>query len=221
MLLANMGHLDLDEKEIEAIAQRTEGWVTGIILTAQTSLTDSVRDILHIVGSNEGVFDYLAEEILSQQTHEVQEFLLATSLFQQMTPSLCNALLDIDQSSQILRYLVEENLFTVSLDAGSKWYEYHQLFREFLRTRLEREDPELFRALCLKQAQLVSTQGDWRRPFPVISPYKPMNKLPKPWKSSFKKGSSLAIMPNWTSGSINLPISFSTSILDFCSFVHV
>ncbi len=168
MLLANMGHLDLDEKEIEAIAQRTEGWVTGIILTAQTSLTDSVRDILHIVGSNEGVFDYLAEEILSQQTHEVQEFLLATSLFQQMTPSLCNALLDIDQSSQILRYLVEENLFTVSLDAGSKWYEYHQLFREFLRTRLEREDPELFRALCLKQAQLVSTQGDWAQ---AISSY--------------------------------------------------
>jgi len=43
-LFANMGQLDLSEEEIETIAQRTEGWVTGIILTAQTSLSSTVRD---------------------------------------------------------------------------------------------------------------------------------------------------------------------------------
>ncbi|MCD6520541.1 MAG: tetratricopeptide repeat protein, partial [Anaerolineae bacterium] len=82
--------------------------------------------------------------------------------FNEMSPPLCDALLEINNSSQILRQLVDGNLFTFPLDAEGSWYQYHQLFREFLLAKFQRDEPERYRQLCLRQAEIMIHQGQWQ-----------------------------------------------------------
>ena len=42
----------------------------------------------------------------------------------------------------MLEELERENLFLTSLDEKQRWYQYHFLFREFLQSRLRRENGE-------------------------------------------------------------------------------
>ena len=162
-LLHNLGRLDLTPAQVQVLAKRSEGWITGILLAAQANWTGTIQDILQISGATGAVFDYMAEEILARQPPDVQRFLLGSALFGEMTPPLCDALLDMDSSAQILRDLSAQNLFTYPLDAEGTWYQYHQLFREFLVAKSERDDPEGHRRLRLKQAEIMAHHGHWDR----------------------------------------------------------
>ncbi len=87
--------------------------------------------------------DFLAEEVLERQPNHVREFLLETSILNNLTGSLCNALTSREGGQDMLERLDRENLFVVALDDERRWYRYHHLFAEFLRGRLSDEDPEL------------------------------------------------------------------------------
>lgn len=167
-LLRSLGRLDLSEAQITTLAERSEGWITGILLAAQTNWTGATHDILQITGATGGVFDFMAEEILGRQPPELQRFLKGSALFNEMTPPLCDALLEITNSADLLRRLSEESLFTFPLDAEGTWYQYHQLFREFLVTKLEQDDPDAYRRLCLRQAELLAHRGNLQ---PAIDGY--------------------------------------------------
>lgn len=158
-LLGSLGRTDLTPAQIQTLAERTEGWITGVLLAAQTNWSGATRDILQITGATGGVFDYMAEEILARQSPEKQRFLLGSALFHEMSPQLCDALLNITNSAELLRELAQENLFTFPMDAEGVWYQYHQLFREFLVAKLQRDNAQEYRQLCLKQAGILADLG--------------------------------------------------------------
>ena len=162
-LLRSMGDAGLTQEQTRILAERTEGWITGVLLAAQAAWGGAAPDILRITGATGGVFAYMAEEILERQPSSWQRFLLGSALLTEMTPPLCDALLEIDNSAQILLELSERNLFTFPLDAEGNWYQYHQLFREFLLASLERSDPSGCRELRLRHAQLMANRGNWSR----------------------------------------------------------
>ncbi|MFN2234198.1 MAG: LuxR C-terminal-related transcriptional regulator [Anaerolineales bacterium] len=152
--------LHLDAGSVALLAERTEGWIAGLQMAAL-----SMRDREDIVGFIEGfsgtnryILDYLIEEVLASQTLEIQRFLLYTSILGRMTASLCDALLTNDegayiksdnqasrlesllagQSFSILEYLERANLFLMPLDDERRWYRYHHLFADLLRSRLNK-----------------------------------------------------------------------------------
>ncbi|MBC7236484.1 MAG: tetratricopeptide repeat protein [Chloroflexi bacterium] len=159
-LLAQMGFEGLSPSAIRRLAERCEGWVTGIILAAQSERI-AAQDLLQLSGASGGVFDYMAQEVLDRQRDEVRRFVLRTALCRELSPPLCDSLLKINNSAQILRELVEQNLFTVSLDSEGEWYQYHQLFREFLLAKLEQDEPEECQHLRIKLATLMAHRGRW------------------------------------------------------------
>ena len=59
-----------------------------------------------------------------------------------MSALLCDALTGRDDGQEMLERLERENLFVVALDDERHWYRYHHLFADFLRSRLQREQPE-------------------------------------------------------------------------------
>jgi LuxR family maltose regulon positive regulatory protein len=73
--------------------------------------------------------------------------LLAESIFEQLSDSLCDTVLEQHGSRQMLRWLEQANVFVVSLDSKRQWYRYHALFAEALRKRLEQTQPDLMFAL--------------------------------------------------------------------------
>jgi LuxR family maltose regulon positive regulatory protein len=153
--LNDMMGLGLSPEDIAALEERTEGWIVGLqmaSLAMQARLsTRGRRDLSGFIkafsGSHRFILDYLVEEVLDQQPRDVQQFLLKTSILGRMTAPLCDAVVGTDASRTILAQLDHSNLFVVPLDDERRWYRYHQLFADLLRSRLEQTQPEGIPAL--------------------------------------------------------------------------
>ena len=65
-------------------------------------------------------------------------FLLQTSILGRLTGPLCDAVTGQEGGTAMLEALDRGNLFLVPLDDRRRWYRYHQLFADVLRTRLLR-----------------------------------------------------------------------------------
>ena len=130
--------LALEPDNIVALVRRTEGWAAGLQLAALTmqGREDTSRFVHDLRGDNRFIVDYLAEEVLEQQSPDLQDFMLKTSILGRMNASLCDALLQSKGSQRILRQLEEANLFLLPLDDERNWYRYHRLFADLLRSRL-------------------------------------------------------------------------------------
>ncbi len=142
--------LVLSEGNIAALAARTEGWIVGLQMAAIALRgLDAERvtgSIVALTGSQRYILDYLVDEVLSQQPESVRSFLLRTSVLDRMTGSLCDAITDQSNGQQMLRHLESANLFVVPLDDERRWYRYHYLFADILRTELNADDQAVLHA---------------------------------------------------------------------------
>jgi LuxR family transcriptional regulator, maltose regulon positive regulatory protein len=137
--------LHLDPALVAALEARTEGWAAGLQLAALSARThagaaDGSGDVAGFVeafsGSHRFVLDYLVEEVLDRQPDEVCAFLLDTSVLDQLTAGLCDALTGRSDGQLMLETLERENLFVVALDDERRWFRYHHLFADALHARL-------------------------------------------------------------------------------------
>ena len=88
-----MSGLSLSAGDIEALGQRTEGWVAALQLAALSlqGREDPSAFISRFAGNDKYVVDYLVDEVLAQQDSDVREFLLCTSVLDRLSGSLCDA----------------------------------------------------------------------------------------------------------------------------------
>ena len=155
-------NLNLAVEEITALEARTEGWIAGLQLAAisMQGHQDSASFIESFTGSHHFVLDYLIEEVLQQQSENIQTFLLRTSILDRLCGPLCDAVLGSPSASgqEILEYLERANLFIVPLDNERCWYRYHHLFGDLLRQRLGK--PKEFAEFNLRASQWYEENGD-------------------------------------------------------------
>lgn len=149
--------LNVSNKQVEAIQERTEGWIAGLQLAALSmrDAEDISTFIESLKGSQRYILDYLVEEVLERQPKPLQSFLFRTSILERMCGSLCEAVVGEDSSvdgTETLEQLEHRNLFVVPLDNERNWYRYHHLFGELLRHHLHRKEllqvPEYHRRAC-------------------------------------------------------------------------
>jgi LuxR family maltose regulon positive regulatory protein len=179
--LNNLMGLDLSADDVEAIEARTEGWIAGLQLAALTlqDRADKRNRIAVFSGSHRHLVDYLAQEVMSRQSREVQAFLLRTSILERFNASLCDAVRgleptalgqtatpralestrDATQSRAILDQLEASNLFLIALDGERQWYRYHHLFADFLKQRLRESRPEIIPQLFIRASQWYESRG--------------------------------------------------------------
>ena len=108
------------------------------------------------------IADYLASNVLTQQSQELTEFLLKTSILSRFNADICNLLTGRDDSQSILEQLENDGLFTLPLDKEGHWYRYHHLFHDFLIGRLRRKYPYEVLNLYSKAASWFRTQRLYR-----------------------------------------------------------
>ncbi len=141
--LAATTGLSLGAEDLAALGHRTEGWVASLQL-ASISLRnrdDPSGFIAGFAGDDRYVVDYLVEEVLAKEPEEVREFLLHTSVLDQLSGPLCDAVTGGTSGTQMLESLERRNLFVVPLDDRRRWYRYHHLFADVLQARLLQQDP--------------------------------------------------------------------------------
>ncbi len=131
--------LNLSEENVLALETRTEGWIAGLqmaVLSMQ-GRKDIPGFIKAFTGSNRYILDYLIEEVFQRQPADVQDFLLKTSILEQLTAPLCDFVTERDDSRKILPVLERANLFIVPLDESRQWYRYQRLFADLLQHQLD------------------------------------------------------------------------------------
>ena len=153
--------LNLSAEDIRALEKRTEGWIVGLQLAALSLQGRSNKHefVSEFSGSHHYIIDYLMEEVLLRQSKELQSFLCRTAILERFNSALCNAILEVDNSRQILQVLEETNLFLTPLDSQRNWYRYHHLFSDFLRQCLKEEDPELISGLHFRASEWYEQIG--------------------------------------------------------------
>lgn len=141
--------LTLNRTELTTLMEKTEGWITGLQLAALSlhNQQNTTQFISTFKGSQHFILSYILDDVLERQPEHVQRFLLATSVLERFTASLCDSLTGEQNGETMLEYLTQKNLFLSPLDNEGLWYRYHHLLAEALNSRLRQLQPERFYSL--------------------------------------------------------------------------
>ncbi|HZU87470.1 MAG TPA: LuxR C-terminal-related transcriptional regulator, partial [Anaerolineaceae bacterium] len=144
--------------DMQVLIKRTEGWVAGLVLAASiVSRGDQRSHVLEIfTGAHVFLREFFMESVLHQQPEEVKNFLLRTSILEQLTGPLCNAVTGRVDGEQILARLWEDSSFMERIEESGR-YRYHEMFAEMLRAQLNEQFPAEITRLHRKAAKWYRT----------------------------------------------------------------
>jgi len=130
--------MGLKQNDFAILQKKTEGWIAGLQLTAlSVKGQGNISEYLErMAGDNRYIMDYLLEEVLQQQSQQERDFLLYTSILNRFNAPLCNFMLGIDNSQELIEDLERNNMFIIPLDNERNWFRYHHLFASLLKQRL-------------------------------------------------------------------------------------
>lgn len=152
---------------------KTEGWAAALWLAtlALERHPDPATFVARFSGSERGVADYLAEDVLGRQPPELRHFMLRTSILRRLDLPLCQALMagtTHAECAAILAKLEADSIFLsvlVTAPGEPPAWRYHPLFADFLQAQAARDFPDELPRLHLAAAGWYETQG---RPVPAI-----------------------------------------------------
>ena len=156
----------LSANAVNLIAHKTEGWIACLrlmVLSIQAGNDPESVTRFFQIGSEPYISAYLLDQIYSTLPGDIQLFLEKTSLLNRLNAGLCDAL-DLEcctESQEILDSLIDSNLFLIPLDQNGNWYRYHNLIKDDLQTRLNRNtSTEEIASLHIKAAEWLARTGN-------------------------------------------------------------
>jgi LuxR family maltose regulon positive regulatory protein len=132
-LLAQAG-VRLSDAQLAELLERTGGWPVGLYLASSAVAAE---------GRPAGAGGPAAPGLLARLSEPTVTFLTRTAVLDQLSGPLCDAVLEVSGSEQVLESLAGSNLLLVEVDRRNRRYRYHQLLRDLLLAELERREPEL------------------------------------------------------------------------------
>ncbi|GAB4486705.1 MAG: hypothetical protein Fur0016_16430 [Anaerolineales bacterium] len=158
-------------KEAELLAEETDGWITSISLTG-LSLHKGPKTPAARTGIE--LYDYFAREVLDKQTPAMREFLLVTSLFDEVDVEICKAVLDPllpglrGHWRALFGAVQKNNLFAIPMGRESGAFRYHHLFQDYLQAILQQESPEILREALRLLAIYYKNGQDWEKAHHIL-----------------------------------------------------
>ncbi len=175
-----------DREKIEHVYNSTNGWAAGIVLMLQQQQSHGDMELPESSGDFQGIFDYFSSEIFEKMQPEEQEFLLKTSLFPVISPAMAEKITGDKMVKPFLERLVNTDYFTIK--RANDIFTYHDLFREFLRSKtndvwiaetakhnqLSAAEILLDEGLSEDAAVLFLKAGQWDKAIEIILQYAPV-----------------------------------------------
>ncbi len=160
MVTDTMG-LDLSVDVIQRIHERCEGWVAGVRLLAASvaNAADPEAASLDIALEETNLAQYLVEEVLNDLSPSLREFVLDTSLLNDLDPATCDALAHRLDARRVLAHFARDGLFVSRLGGEEEAYRYHELFRDVLRMLMHHRHPERSLEIHRRAADIRYEQG--------------------------------------------------------------
>jgi ATP/maltotriose-dependent transcriptional regulator MalT/DNA-binding SARP family transcriptional activator len=142
----------LTDHEISTLHEQARGWITGLLLSQTISSGPLQGPWQNELGM---VHEYLASVVLNRLPDHIRRFMLDASILPIMSEEICNEVLGISNSSEILEELLKTGVFLFTASVPERMYEFHPLFRQFLVQTLEASDPERLQQVRRKAAQEI------------------------------------------------------------------
>jgi LuxR family maltose regulon positive regulatory protein len=157
--LLRLAGADVSAGRAGELLRRTEGWPAGLYLAALAMRSGTWPTEAEFRGDDRFVEDYLRSEVLQPLSRAEARFLVRTSILEQVSGPLCDAVVGGRRSARQLEELARRTMLVVPLDRRGEWYRYHRLLREHLRTELYRDEPELVPELHARAAAWYEANG--------------------------------------------------------------
>lgn len=148
----------LDDVDLDAACERTGGWAAALALLAgwMRGAASPPRLPRNFSGDHRAIADYLVSEVLDQLAPEQREFLLTTSVVDDITLPFAVFLTGRDDAGEILDQLEYRTSLVSSRPDDEGVYHYHPTLLNYLRAELRRRDFGGF-------ARSVSSATAWYR----------------------------------------------------------
>ena len=144
--------------DVQELLQRTAGWPVALRLSLSASPGVHPRRLAGVTQRH--LFDYLAAEVLDDMPADLRLFLLRCSVLPEMTAERCAKVSGMAQAERLLDELERRSLFVSVLQAEDLTLRLHDLVRDFLQDRLQREHAHELPALLRRAA---ATEDDLPR----------------------------------------------------------
>jgi len=120
---------------IRSLQSISDGWAAGFVLLLEKAGPVSGAPLKLPRQKPQEILDYFAGEILENLDEEMHSFLLKSAHLPRMTARMAAQLTGLRRAGQTLSYMNRHNYFTEVRPGPEPVYEYHSLFRDFLRSR--------------------------------------------------------------------------------------
>lgn len=127
---------DRPSEAVRALVVQAEGWPALIGLAALSASAALPEERV-----SDALFRYFAEEVFRREPQDVQRFMLLSSIPSAIDVRVSRDALGFSDPRVLLRQLTEQGTLQET-DSGD--LRFHPLLRDFLRRKLEMEEPDLF-----------------------------------------------------------------------------
>ncbi len=153
----------LDKRQIDRLGQRTDGWIAGIrlaLMAMDHASSHQIDTMIEKMSSEQWLQDYVVEEVIDHLSEPLRAFVLRTATLKFLAPDLCDTVLGIDRSVDLLDELIRRNVFIQRVSGDAHSYTYYPLFAEFVeQISLRRLPPDERQTLHQRAATWFKDHG--------------------------------------------------------------
>jgi LuxR family maltose regulon positive regulatory protein len=157
-----------DDQTLRLLYEKSDGWAAGLTLMLERLRRSGVSSNEVEAQSHEAVFNYFAAQILDTASAEERETLLKTSIFPSFTLDIACRISGNADAKNLLDQFCQRHLFTYRRGIVEPRYQYHDLFRDFLRRQLLAvSSEEAWRGLLRRAVELLLSSDQQDQAFPL------------------------------------------------------
>jgi LuxR family transcriptional regulator, maltose regulon positive regulatory protein len=144
---------------VAELYELTHGWAAGLVLMLEQA-DGAVPNGAAPFRTPDVLFEYFAAEVFDKTDPDTRAVLLQSVFLPSMTARMVTELTGERRAGRILNHLNRNNFFTQRYDTTEVVYQYHPLFREFLRSRaLRLLSRDTLASLRTRAAALLEQSG--------------------------------------------------------------
>lgn len=150
------GCADSAQVDLDALYEKMDGWAAGLLLLLRSPEGQTLQKKSEWQQTPEEIFSYFAEQLFNRAESEVQSCLMHTAFLPEITLAMADEISGNGHFRTILKNLAHRNFFTTRRHEPTLTYEYHPLFRLFLKEMVSRHfQPSEILQLKLRSAHVL------------------------------------------------------------------
>jgi len=155
-----------EPKLLRALHDQSTGWIAGVTLMLERLRGGASLEALGQGEALDTVFDYFTGLIFDTASDEMREVLMKTAFLPRVSAALAEAVTGKPDAIEHIEELHRRHLFTDRSVAGEITFQFHALFRAFLKARaLEAFSAEEWNAVAARTARALEADGQIENAF--------------------------------------------------------